>query len=218
MVPLIRLVKENQLLWSKFHSVGTEMIVTGRGRCLFPSIVVSLHGLDPEKMYTLVVDIESSSHQRYTYTKERGWFPSAPARQQQSSGVYIHPDTPALGAELNEKPVAFKLLKICTANGSESRGMIPLTPMHKYTPRIHLIQNDKELNCPSFTWAYSFLEMEFIAVGHYHSTKMKRMKIEYNPYAKGTHGGKREHKSTTQRCRVISWSNAKIGPASLFTC
>ncbi|XP_078410549.1 protein FAM222A [Cetorhinus maximus] len=197
-VPLIRLVKENELLWRKFHSVGTEMIVTGRGRCLFPSIMVTLHGLDPEKSYTLMVDMESSSDQRYTYTQERGWCPSAPARQQQSSGAYIHSDTPALGAELNEKPISFKLLKICTTNGIGNKGMIPLTPMHKYRPRIHLIQNAEELKSKLCSWTYCFPETEFIAVGHYHSKKMKKMKIEYNPYAKGALPRSRRQNNTSQ--------------------
>ncbi|XP_062890672.1 protein FAM222A [Mobula hypostoma] len=194
MVPVIRLVKENELLWSTFHSVGTEMIVTGRGRCLFPPIVITLHGLDPEKSYTLMVDMESSSDQRYSYTEERGWCPSAPARQQQSSGVYIHSDTPALGAELNDKPITFKLLKICTTNGTDNKGMIPLTPMHKYRPRIHLIQNAEQLKSKLCSWTYCFPETEFIAVGHYHSKKMKMMKIEYNPYAKGAlpHSSRRQ--------------------------
>uniref|UniRef100_UPI00398F3397 T-box transcription factor mls-1-like isoform X1 n=1 Tax=Pristiophorus japonicus TaxID=55135 RepID=UPI00398F3397 len=203
MVPLIRLVKENELLWRKFHSVGTEMIVTGRGRCLFPSIVVTLHGLDPEKSYTLMVDMESSSDQRYTYTQERGWCPSAPARQQQSSGVYIHSDTPALGVELNEKPVTFKLLKICTTNRTDNKGMIPLTPMHKYRPRIHLIQNAEELKSKLCSWTYCFQETEFIAVGHYHNKEMKKMKIEYNPYAKGAlPHSRRRHKDTPQRMNI----------------
>ncbi|XP_059510942.1 trichoplein keratin filament-binding protein isoform X1 [Stegostoma tigrinum] len=184
-VPVLRLVKDNELLWRKFHSVGTEMVVTGRGRCLFPSIVVTLHGLDPERSYTLMVDMESISDQRYTYMQEQGWCPSAPAPQQQSSGVYIHADTPALGAELNEKAVSFKMLKICTANGIGKKGMIPLTRMHKYRPRIHLIQNAEELKSKHCSWTYCFPETEFIAVGHYHSKKMKKMKIEYNPYAKG---------------------------------
>ncbi|XP_069788833.1 protein FAM222A isoform X1 [Narcine bancroftii] len=199
MLPIIRLVKENELLWCKFHSVGTEMIVTGKGRCLFPPIVVTLHGLDPEKSYTLMVDMESSSDQRYSYTEERGWCPSAPARQQQSSGVYVHSETPALGAELNDKPITFKLLKICTTNGTDNKGMIPLTPMHKYRPRIHLIENAEQLKSKLCSWTYCFPETEFIAVGHYHSRKMKMMKIEYNPYAKGAlpHSSRR-HKDMTQ--------------------
>ncbi|XP_072335910.1 protein FAM222A [Scyliorhinus torazame] len=197
-VPLIRLVKENELLWRKFHSAGTEMIVTGRGRCLFPSIMVTLHGLDPEKTYTLMVDMESSSDQRYAYTQERGWCPSAPARQQQSTGMYIHSGTPALGAELNKKPISFKLLKICTTNGIGNKGMIPLTPMHKYRPRIHLIQNTEELKSKLCSWTYCFPETEFIAVGHYHSKMMKKMKIEYNPYAKGALPHSRRQNNTSQ--------------------
>ncbi|GCB75187.1 hypothetical protein scyTo_0019734, partial [Scyliorhinus torazame] len=147
--------------------------------CLFPSIMVTLHGLDPEKTYTLMVDMESSSDQRYAYTQERG--------------------TPALGAELNKKPISFKLLKICTTNGIGNKGMIPLTPMHKYRPRIHLIQNTEELKSKLCSWTYCFPETEFIAVGHYHSKMMKKMKIEYNPYAKGALPHSRRQNNTSQR-------------------
>ncbi|XP_078082236.1 T-box transcription factor mls-1-like [Mustelus asterias] len=190
-----------------------------RHRCLFPSIVVTLHGLDPEKSYTLMVDMESSSDQRYTYTQERGWCPSAPARQQQSSGVYIHSDTPALGAELNKKPISFKLLKICTTNGIGNKGMIPLTPMHKYKPRIHLIQNTEELKSKLCSWTYCFPETEFIAVGHYHSKKMKKMKIEYNPYAKGALPHSRRQNNISQSVIVLQlvlvvWTEEKNNFAS----
>ena len=43
-------------LWSKFGKFINEMIVTKNGRRMFPVLKVSVNGLEPASMYSVVLD------------------------------------------------------------------------------------------------------------------------------------------------------------------
>ncbi|XP_046390484.1 T-box transcription factor TBX20-like [Ischnura elegans] len=54
-------------LWRKFHSLGTEMIITKAGRRMFPTVKVRISGLDPEASYILFLDVVPVDDKRYRY-------------------------------------------------------------------------------------------------------------------------------------------------------
>ncbi|XP_047735711.1 uncharacterized protein LOC125177631 [Hyalella azteca] len=54
-------------LWRKFHSHGTEMIITKIGRRMFPVLRIRISGLDPDKMYLLYADMQPVDNKRYRY-------------------------------------------------------------------------------------------------------------------------------------------------------
>lgn len=78
----IRMKLEGQTLWRQFHSLGTEMIVTKSGRSvlyliennlifsrrMFPTLSVSISGLEPAASYSLMVDLECVDNKRYRYS------------------------------------------------------------------------------------------------------------------------------------------------------
>ena len=70
--------------------------------------------------------------------------------------------------------------------------------MHKYQPRFHLVQASDIMQLPYSTFrTYVFNETTFITVTAYNNEKITKLKIDYNPFAKGfrdTGGGKSQKK------------------------
>ena len=60
-----------------------------------------------------------------------------------------------------------------------------LNSMHKYVPRLHVVEVNEDLvdskNCRTFV----FPETKFIAVTAYQNTDVTQLKIDNNPFAKG---------------------------------
>ena len=55
--------------------------------------------------------------------------------------------------------------------------------MHKYIPRLYIIEEGKAIN------KFTFPETVFMAVTAYQNEKITKLKIEYNPFAKGFRDG-----------------------------
>ena len=70
--------------------------------------------------------------------------------------------------------------------------------MHKYQPRFHLVRASDIMQLPYLTFrTYVFNETTFITVTAYNNEKITKLKIDYNPFAKGfrdTGGGKSQKK------------------------
>ncbi|XP_042855509.1 T-box transcription factor TBX20-like [Penaeus japonicus] len=184
-----------QDLWAKFHSLGTEMIITKNGRRMFPVVKVCLRGLDPEKNYMVYMDMAAVDTRRYRYVYPSSrWMVAGTGEPLGDQAPYIHPDSPASGVQWMASPtVAFDRLKLTNNKTRESRGQIILHSMQKYQPRIWV----QEV-APGTTWAdlprlvdrqrahsAIFHETVFITVTAYQNQQITRLKIDSNPFAKG---------------------------------
>lgn len=78
---------------------------------MFPSLVVSLSGLDPNAVYTLRLEILPSDGKRYKFLQTE-WVPVGKADKKQVYRDYIHPDSPNNGSFWMEKEINFKLVKL----------------------------------------------------------------------------------------------------------
>nr|XP_027225446.1 T-box transcription factor TBX18-like [Penaeus vannamei] len=127
-----------QDLWAKFHSLGTEMIITKNGRRMFPVVKVCLRGLDPEKNYMVYMDMAAVDTRRYRYVYPSSrWMVAGTGEPLGDQAPYIHPDSPSSGVQWMASPtVAFDRLKLTNNKTRESRGQIILHSMQKYQPRI----------------------------------------------------------------------------------
>ncbi|XP_076369494.1 uncharacterized protein LOC143256305 isoform X2 [Tachypleus tridentatus] len=185
---------ESKDLWEKFHTFGTEMVVTKTGRRMFPAFKVRLSGLDKKAKYIMLMDIVASDECRYKFHNRR-WVVAGKADPEMPKGMYIHPDSPSTGEQWMQKVVSFHKLKL-TNNISDKHGYSILNSMHKYQPRFHLVRANDILKLPYSTFrTYVFKETEFIAVTAYQNEKITQLKIENNPFAKGfrdTGSGKRD--------------------------
>ncbi|XP_055624595.1 T-box transcription factor TBX6-like [Toxorhynchites rutilus septentrionalis] len=175
---------QNKELWSQFHRIGTEMIITKSGRRMFPSMRLSINGLEAEENYCVLIEMVPISDCRFKFSGSQ-WVPAGGAEPQSPQRMYLHPDSPSLGSHWTSQPVVFNKVKL-TNNTLDSNGHIVLTSMHKYQPRIHVIKTSDPSQIP---WSpqspFTFPETEFVAVTAYQNDRITKLKIDNNPFAKG---------------------------------
>uniref|UniRef100_A0A8C5PD39 T-box transcription factor T n=1 Tax=Leptobrachium leishanense TaxID=445787 RepID=A0A8C5PD39_9ANUR len=174
----LRVVLEDKELWMRFKELTNEMIVTKNGRRMFPVLKVSISGLDPNAMYTFLLDFVAVDNHRWKYVNGE-WMSGGKPEPQAPSCVYIHPDSPNFGAHWMKDPVSFSKVKL--TNKMNGGGQIMLNSLHKYEPRIHIV---KVVGSERAITSYSFLETQFIAVTAYQNEEITALKIKHNPFAK----------------------------------
>ncbi|XP_076021214.1 T-box transcription factor T [Genypterus blacodes] len=165
-------------LWQRFKELTNEMIVTKNGRRMFPVLKVNVSGLDPNAMYSFLLDFVSADNHRWKYVNGE-WVPGGKPEPQTPSCVYIHPDSPNFGAHWMKAPVSFSKVKL--TNKLNGGGQIMLNSLHKYEPRIHIVRVGGPRRMIT---SHSFPETQFIAVTAYQNEEVTALKIKYNPFAK----------------------------------
>ncbi|KAK2816292.1 hypothetical protein Q7C36_022563 [Tachysurus vachellii] len=171
-------------LWEKFNSVGTEMLITKTGRRMFPSCRVTVMGLNPKVKYVLMMDMVQFDNNKYKWNRDH-WEMSGKSEPHLQNRLFIHPDSPALGERWMQYPISFHKLKL-TNNTFNSKGLVVLHSMHKYHPRLHIVQAPDV--CGGHSGGYlrfTFPEAAFIAVTSYQNHEITKLKIDNNPFAKG---------------------------------
>ncbi|XP_068085213.1 T-box transcription factor TBX15 [Anabrus simplex] len=181
-------------LWRKFHSLGTEMIITKAGsRRMFPTVKVRLSGLDPAASYIVFLDIVPVDDKRYRYVYHSSqWMVAGSGDPPLPHNVYVHPDSPATGQLwMAQGVVAFDKLKLTNNRKPLVRGQVSLHSMHKYLPRVHILPTN-DLDTPAEQQAsveraltFTFPETAFTTVTAYQNQQITRLKIASNPFAKG---------------------------------
>ncbi|GFO08958.1 T-box transcription factor [Plakobranchus ocellatus] len=82
---------------------------------MFPTMKVTLDGLDPHAKYILLVDIVPVDDCRYKYHNSE-WVVTGKAEPHMPGRLYIHPDSPASGGHWMKQPVTFHKLKLTNNN------------------------------------------------------------------------------------------------------
>ncbi|XP_076236442.1 T-box transcription factor TBX6 [Calliopsis andreniformis] len=200
--PEVKVELENRELWQQFHAETTEMIITKLGRRMFPSIQLTITGLERRARYCVLLEVVPASDRRHKYVgggssgvedgcgNAKGWTSAGPAEPQPriDRRIYLHPDSPATGAHWMQHPVNFNKLKL-TNNAVDPRTNVVLTSMHKYVPRIWIIRCDDVTRLSDLyshpASSFKFNETEFIAVTAYQNENITKLKINNNPFAKG---------------------------------
>lgn len=185
----IKVTLENESVWSRFHSLGTEMILTKQGRRMFPCCRFRLNGLDPQRKYFLVMDILPLDNFTHKWNGKT-WEPVAmdvPHVPCVLGQICVHPDSPAFGQQWMDNPVSFYKVKL-TSESIDQEGCVLLRPMHRYQPRLHIVPVDPDsemtivLNSPNVKM-FTFPQTEFYAVTSYQNPQITRLKIDCNPFA-----------------------------------
>ncbi|XP_012694203.1 T-box transcription factor T-A-like [Clupea harengus] len=174
----IKLSLDDCELWTKFKELTNEMIVTKTGRRMFPVLRANIAGLDPNAMYSVLLDFVAADNNRWKYVNGE-WVAGGKPEPQSPSCVYIHPDSPNFGAHWMKAPVSFSKVKL--SNKLNGGGQIMLNSLHKYEPRIHIV---KVGGVQKMISSQSFPETQFIAVTAYQNEEITALKIKHNPFAK----------------------------------
>ncbi|TMS21242.1 hypothetical protein E3U43_015215 [Larimichthys crocea] len=183
----IRVTLDNNSMWNEFFRCRTEMILTKQGSRMFPYCRFRISGLQPSRKYSLIMDIQPLDNSRYRWTG-KSWQVSGKPECHVKSQPFAHPESPSTGQHWMQNPVSFYKLKL-TNNIADQEGNTILHPMHRYLPRLHVIQSDKatkdiKLNGPCVV-TFTFPQTEFMAVTAYQNSRFAQLKVEYNPFAKG---------------------------------
>ncbi|KAK7134253.1 hypothetical protein R3I93_017612 [Phoxinus phoxinus] len=179
----VKMELENASLWKQFSTVGTEMIVTKKGRRMFPQLRMKLSGLNPTLRYILLLDIVPVDSSRYRF-QDSSWQVVGGAEARLPDRVFIHPDSPATGEHWQNRSISFHRAKL-TNNTLDAQGYIILHSLHRYQPRVHVIEARDVLMWGRAQHSFIFPETQFITVTAYQNNKITELKINSNPFAKG---------------------------------
>ncbi|XP_037055096.1 T-box transcription factor TBX22 [Peromyscus leucopus] len=180
-------------LWKRFHDIGTEMIITKAGRRMFPSVRIKVKGMDPVKQYYVILDVEPVDSKRYRYVYHSSQWMVAGNTDHSciTPRFYVHPDSPCSGEIWMRQIISFDRVKL-TNNEMDDKGHIILQSMHKYKPRVHVMEQDCRIDLSLIQSlptegikTFSFEETEFTTVTAYQNQQITKLKIDRNPFAKG---------------------------------
>ncbi|CAI5442257.1 unnamed protein product [Caenorhabditis angaria] len=184
---------EGSELWAKFYDLGTEMIITKSGRRMFPTVKVSFSNVCLDALYYVFLDVIPVDSKRYRYIYNKSaWLTAGKAEPVPRNRLYLHPDCPFSGDQLLKHVISFEKTKL-TNNEVDKTGHLILNSMHKYQPRIHIVQRPKQLPLDpnkvvlsdELHATFTFPETQFMAVTAYQNQLITKLKIEKNPFAKG---------------------------------
>ncbi|XP_048063910.1 MAX gene-associated protein [Megalobrama amblycephala] len=176
---------ENESVWSRFHSLGTEMILTEQGRRMFPCCRFRLSGLDPHLRYFLIMDFTPLDDFRHRWNGKT-WERDGTAEPHPRSPECFHPDSPALGQHWMDGPVSFYKVKLTHSSLERDAGVL-LYPMCRYQPRLFVVpvsvcpERSVPLEGPG-VHMFTFPLTEFYAVTSYQNPQITRLKIDCNPF------------------------------------
>ncbi|VDK25111.1 unnamed protein product [Taenia asiatica] len=179
-----------------------EMRATRDGRCIFPTLTVSVEGLKPNKTYTFFLDLMPIDQNVYTYRCGR-WLPSGTTKPypppNQDSLIYVSIKGFKLGPQIITRIVDFSSAKITTdTNSSIRRNQIFVHGLQIYLPRHHIVRHltaeeaalrqqigggcrNERLAQLEHVGSYVIPGTEFVAVTKYHNRHIVNLKIDTNP-------------------------------------
>ena len=92
------------------------------------------------------------------------------------------------GTHWMKQVISFQKLKL-TNNPTDRNGLIILNSMHKYVPRLHIVEEGKTIN------TFVLSESQFMAVTQYQNEAITKLKIAHNPFAKGFRDGQTKRRN-----------------------
>jgi len=116
----VRVMLDDAELWRSFHQLTNEMIVTKNGRRMFPVLKTTIRGLDPQAMYSILLDFVAVDSHRWKYVNGE-WSHSGKPEPTPPSQVYVHPDSPNFGTHWMKNPIVFSKVKLTNKETSNNQ-------------------------------------------------------------------------------------------------
>lgn len=89
-------------------------------RRMFPVLKLSIRGLEPNAMYSILLDFVAVEDHRWKYVNGE-WVAGGKPEPATTSSVYIHPDSPNFGNHWMKNPVAFTKVKLTNKMNGEGQ-------------------------------------------------------------------------------------------------
>ena len=89
---------------------------------MFPSIDITITGLSPNTSYIMIMDVVAVGNWRYKYFQQK-WVVSRQSTVAPFTDYYVHPKSPALGADWMEQDISFGDMKLTNLEET-SEGMV----------------------------------------------------------------------------------------------
>ena len=93
-------------------------------RRMFPVIQCSVKGLDPDAKYIMVMDLVPVDDNRYKF-HDSEWVVTGKAEPHLPGRLFVHPDSPATGAQWMKQIISYKQLKL-TNNHLDQLGYVSM--------------------------------------------------------------------------------------------
>lgn len=88
-------------------------------RRMFPALVVSVAGLEPEGKYGLTAEMSAAGNNRYKYLNSKWVVVSKGDVHNEELLKFTHPDSPASGKHWMSSKVTFKKIKLTNNKGNK---------------------------------------------------------------------------------------------------
>ncbi|CAA82575.2 T-box transcription factor tbx-9 [Caenorhabditis elegans] len=183
-----------ETLWKIFHAEVNEMIVTKNGRKLFPKLEYIVEGLDENKLYAIMLQLQPVGESRFKFSGGK-WQETGKAEKQVDAKKMWHADGVRKGSDWMWSSICFDRVKISNYSESNNASMIYLNSMHKYIPVLTIYESPSESpfcvpqSSNQIVATAKFPHTEFIAVTAYQNQKITDLKIKHNSFAKGFRDG-----------------------------
>ena len=114
---------------TKFNSASYCLILLSFSyRRMFPGIVTSIVGLEPDSKYIISMEVNPSDNHRYKYINGKWVVVGKADSHCEDLLKYVHPDSPATGRHWTSSKVSFKKIKVTNnKNKSNKRGQVRKT-------------------------------------------------------------------------------------------
>eukprot|EP01134_Creolimax_fragrantissima_P005824 CFRG5824T1 len=185
-------------LWRRFKREDTEMIMSSKGRQMFPQLKVKVKGLEPRQLYAvwLHFSTEDEETQCWKWNADMGKWEirdktkkqmQMPAPTNSNVEVYNHPWVTAPGSKWMEDAISFDKLRL--TNDPNNTTYVILSPFRRYVPVLYIIpvmiiEETQDLVMDGDVNFFRIELAQFISSSAYHNPKMACLKIETNPMAK----------------------------------
>ncbi|KAL5103447.1 T-box transcription factor T [Taenia crassiceps] len=201
--PTITLRLHDQATWRVVRPYQMEMRVRKQGRRIFPTLSVSVEGLEADGMYIFFLDLMPKDQNIYAY--QSGHWIRLPTTKpypppNQASLIHVSNIAFRLGSDLMTYGVNFSSAKITADPATPiNRNQIYVHSRQIYLPRYHIVRQltaeeavvhqqrgqcaNESLSYLEHVGTYVIPETEFIVVNNYRNRHIAGLKMETNPYA-----------------------------------
>nr|KAG5695252.1 hypothetical protein BaRGS_008080 [Batillaria attramentaria] len=142
----VQLTLHETHVWKEFHTRGARMAITKDGRTMFPTVTVSVRGLDPARLYSVWLHVTSADDAGGAGGFQNGVWGPLYSFQRAVPAVrpYMHPCSPMRGLAWMQDKIKFTDVKFTSDMTSEDPSSLPLLSDRRYMTQV-VVREEEEV-------------------------------------------------------------------------